>query len=148
MRGVLQLLYKPAWSITWRSASFSTKPLSVQVTLFGRATLSSQNTLRTSSWSSSMPLQKRNSARSFFWNVFRWFVSNFARLAALHNKKMGKDQPEHFGSLNVKESAAVVSVEGALISPSVLFLLKNKGLYILYTYSCDKQIKCVLYQEQ
>lgn len=65
--------------------------------------------------------------------------TNFARLIAALNNKLRRDQPKQFGPLTEEESAAVASLNKALISTPVLVLPKRKGWYTLNTNDCDEK---------
>lgn len=80
-------------------------------------------------------------------NVFRPFVSNFARLAAPFSKTLSRDQPKTFGHLHEKDGAKVASLKDALISSPVLALPRNEARYALDIDACDKQTGCVLLQK-
>lgn len=55
-------------------------------------------------------------------SVFRRFVPNFARIAASLNRKLRKDQPKEFGTLNDDERCAMKTLQEKLISPPILVL--------------------------
>lgn len=58
------------------------------------------------------------------------------------------NQPNQIRPIHKKESAATESLKEASITPVVLALPENSGLYTLYPNACDKQLGCVLLQEQ
>lgn len=81
-------------------------------------------------------------------NSSRRFASNFARLAALLNKKLGKDQPKPFIPVGSRESDAVASLKEAVISALVLDLPRKEERYTICADACDKRVWCVLLQTQ
>jgi len=81
-------------------------------------------------------------------NVFRRFVPNFARIAAPLNAKLRKGEPVSFGPFNDKEQEAFDTLKMRLISPPVIALPRGTGKYTVDTDACDRQVGCVLLQEQ
>ena len=81
-------------------------------------------------------------------NVFRRFVPNFARVAAPLNLMLQKGQPDKFDELTDEQKAAFNELKERLISPPILALPQPHGHYVLDTDACDKQVGCVLMQEQ
>lgn len=81
-------------------------------------------------------------------NLFRRFVPNFARIAALLNRKSEKGPTFHFGKLNETKIEALETLQYRLLSPPILALLRPNGRYTLDTDVCDKQAECVLLQEE
>lgn len=81
-------------------------------------------------------------------NVFTRIAPNFSILAAVPNNKLGKDQPKQFEPLDGEERAAVTLLKRFVIRSPVLALPRAKGWYRPNTDVCDKQIGCVLLQEQ
>ena len=81
-------------------------------------------------------------------NVFRRFVPNFARIAAPLNRKLRKGEPTVFGPLNEEEMGALEELKKRLIEPPILTLPRRDGRYTVDTDACDKQVGCVLLQEQ
>lgn len=60
-------------------------------------------------------------------NVFKRFVSSFARLAAALKNKLRKDQQKQFGLLEERESVSVASLKDVFISSPALALPRAKG---------------------
>lgn len=89
--------------------------------------------------------------KSFFklCSVFCWFVRSFARIVALLNKSLVKDQPfHHFDSLDEKEVQALLDLQDKLLSRLLLAIPILTRRYKLDTDICDTQIGCVLIQDQ
>lgn len=66
-------------------------------------------------------------------NMFRRFVSHFARITAPLNRMLRRDQPESFRPLDETEIAAVASLEKALVGQPVPTMPRSKGGYTLET---------------
>lgn len=81
-------------------------------------------------------------------NVFRRFVPNFARISSPLNAKLRKGEPSSFGDLDEKETEAFNILRDKLISPPVLALPNATGRYTVDTDACDRQVRCVLMQDQ
>lgn len=81
-------------------------------------------------------------------SVFRHFVPNFARLEAPLNKRLQKDQPVTFGTLNMEELASLNALKDALIVLPVQALPNPSELIALDTHTCDAEVGCVLLQIQ
>lgn len=83
-----------------------------------------------------------------FCNFFRRFVSSFARLAAPLKKKLRKNQPRTFRTLNEEELQSMQSLWSVLMSPPVFALRHSTGHLTLLTDECYVQVGYVLAQEQ
>lgn len=81
-------------------------------------------------------------------NIFRWFVSNFARPAAFLHKKLRKDRPKTFCRQNGKERATVVPLKVAFISLPVVALPRTNGRCTIDTDGRNKEMGCVLFHEK
>lgn len=81
-------------------------------------------------------------------NVIRRFVPSFARIVALLNKKLEKDQTFHFRRLKKSGIKVLESLQHQLLSPPIWSLLKPKRSYTLDCSTCDKQVGCMFLQEQ
>lgn len=88
--------------------------------------------------------------RSFFGlcNVFRRFVPNFSRIAALLNKKFRMKEPGQFQTRTAPEKNTVEQLKFQLASPIVLGLLQADGHLTIDTGTCDTQPECVLLEKQ
>lgn len=88
--------------------------------------------------------------RSFFGlcNVLRRFVETFAKISTPLNKKLQKYQPFTFGARNDEDTASRRTLQEKLTSPPVFTLPEPTGRYIFNTNACDKQVVCVILQEQ
>lgn len=80
--------------------------------------------------------------------VLRRFVPTSAGLTTPFNMELRKRQSKQFGLLDEMESAAVASLKRAIIITPALLLPRTEGQYTLDINACDKQIECVLFQEQ
>lgn len=80
--------------------------------------------------------------------VFRIFILNLARIAALLNRKLQKDQLEKFGLVNEKELTAMAAFLDKLISSPILALSHARGHHRLDIKACSVQAACVLLQQQ
>lgn len=81
-------------------------------------------------------------------HIFTWFVPIFARIADPFNKKLRKEEPTTFETLEETERLAFRALQEKLTSPPVLALPRFQGRYIIDTDACDKQIGCILLQQQ
>jgi len=81
-------------------------------------------------------------------NVYRRFVPNFARIAAPLNERLKKGQPTEFGPLSEEEQAAFKELRARLITPPILALPRSGLPMTVETDACDKQVGCVLLQDQ
>lgn len=81
-------------------------------------------------------------------NVFRPFVSNFARMTALLNEKLSKDHPRTYDRFPEDELNALRKLQDKLTSPPALALPRKDGGYTVNTDVCDHHIRCVLPQKR
>ena len=81
-------------------------------------------------------------------NVYRRFIQGFMKIAALLNKKTGKNQPYDFEILTDAEFAAFEELKRRLVSPPVLALPRYGRKYTLDTDACGHQVGCALLGEQ
>lgn len=81
-------------------------------------------------------------------NVFRRFVPNFARISAPLNEKLRKGELTSFETLTEEEQSTMKELQERLITTPVLDLPRTNGNYAVDTEACDRQIGCVLLQEQ
>lgn len=82
------------------------------------------------------------------WNICRWFVPNFARLAVPLDRQLRKEQHDTFCLLDETEITAVTSSKEAFINLQALPLPRTKQRYTVDTDAFDKHIVCVLHQDQ
>lgn len=80
--------------------------------------------------------------------VFRRFIPNFARMAALLNRKLWEDRLTPLERLAEDELLALRKLPQKLIVPPVLALPKLTGTSILDTDACDGQGSYVLLKKQ
>lgn len=81
-------------------------------------------------------------------NVFRRFVPNFARVAALLRRRMEKNKSYHFGRLNETAVETMETVKHRLLSLLILSPPRPDGRYTFDTDAHDKKFEVVLRQEQ
>lgn len=79
-------------------------------------------------------------------NVLFIFDLNFERIAAPLNSNLNKYQPTKFQLDHILQKKVYVLKE-KLKAPPVLELIMTKGLYVVYTDTCDKNFRCVLLKE-
>lgn len=79
-----------------------------------------------------------------FCNLFRWFVTIFARFSTPLNKMLRKDRPEKFGQLTQEETTAMRKLQEKLISSLALAIPGRNGKYVLDTDASNVQLRCVL----
>lgn len=81
-------------------------------------------------------------------NINRQLVLNFARVVAPVNEKLRKVQSCTFDTLSQEVSDALARVQETPLSTRELALPRSKGLWNLDTDACDKEVGCVLMQDQ
>ena len=80
-------------------------------------------------------------------NVYRRFVPNFSRIASPLTAKLEKGKDATFPTLTEEEENAFLTLKKKLASPPELALPQSGRTYIVDTDACDKQVGCVLLQE-
>lgn len=83
-----------------------------------------------------------------FFNVFRRFMPNFARLAAPLNRKVQKNQPTKFSTLTAEKADAMRELQNLLISPPVLIIDNTEAYFMLDTDTWHIYLACVLLQDK
>lgn len=81
-------------------------------------------------------------------NLYRRFVPEFSKKAALLNMKLCKEEPETLPTLTKPEIHSVDALKSTLASPNILVLPRANGHYILETGAGDTRVGCVLLQTQ
>lgn len=79
--------------------------------------------------------------------VFRWFVSNFARVAALLRRRLREGPLEPFDGFAVKEIKALGPLK-AKLGESLFALLRSQYPNTVDTDASDKEMGCVLLQKR
>lgn len=77
----------------------------------------------------------------------RQFVPNFSQMTALLNKRLKRGEQTTF-ELKDEERQTVEYMKEKLTTPAVLALPRSEGQLLIDTDACDKQVGCVLLQEQ
>lgn len=81
-------------------------------------------------------------------NIFRRFLANISRPAALLNKTLQKETPKSFPFLAVQGRHVVDGLKKTLTSPLILALPLVKGRRTLYTGTCNTEVGYVLLRQQ
>ena len=92
----------------------------------------------------------RTELRSFLGmcNVYRKFVSGFAKIAAPLTDMLRKGEPDTFDDLTEAQAHAFSQLKNALINPPILTLPRESAPYTLDVDACDSQLGACLQQEQ
>jgi RNase H-like domain found in reverse transcriptase/Integrase zinc binding domain len=113
----------------------------------GTLSVSEKNTraLRTAK-----PPSTQTELRSFIdlCNVYRRFVSGFAKIAAPLNALIRKGESPKLCELSEAQLLAFETLREKSLNPPVLTLPKAEGQFTLYTDASSNQIGCCLYQDQ
>jgi RNase H-like domain found in reverse transcriptase len=80
-------------------------------------------------------------------NVYRRFVSGFAKVAGPLNHLLKKGEGPKLGTLTKEQFLAFETLRDKLLQPPILALPRREGRYILDTDASDGQIGCCLNQE-
>lgn len=80
-------------------------------------------------------------------NVYRRFISKFARIAALLNTKLKRGELKQLHHLSTEETDALATLQQYLIAASALVLPYREGYLTLDSDSCHKQLGCVLMED-
>lgn len=77
-------------------------------------------------------------------SVFRRFVPNCIRIAALLNRKLEKNRRFRFGRLNETQIEGLEMLQHRLLSPQKLALIRTNESHVLAIGACGQHVGLVL----
>jgi hypothetical protein len=105
--------------------------------------------VNTDSLRSALPPITQTEFRSFLGlcNVYRRFVTGFAKIAGPLNHLLKKCEGQKLGPLTKEQLLTFEDLSEKLLKPPILALPGREGRYVLHTDASDGQIGCFLSQE-
>ena len=147
VQDVLNILQRAGISLKLKKCNFFTKAVDYlgHVIKPGRLEVATKNTAAVEGFREP---ETQTQLRSFLGlcNVYRRFVSNFARVSAPLNKLLKKEQSPKLEPFTDDEWKAFHKLKEALASPPVLRLPRENLLFSVDTDACEYQIGCALMQ--
>jgi RNase H-like domain found in reverse transcriptase len=94
------------------------------------------------------PPTTQSELRSFLGlcNVYRRFISGFAKIAAPLNALLRKGESPQLGVLSKEQLQSFDTLREKLLNPPILALPRKEGLFTMDTDASNEQIGCCLFQ--
>jgi Reverse transcriptase (RNA-dependent DNA polymerase)/RNase H-like domain found in reverse transcriptase len=145
---VLHLLYRADLSLNLKKCHFFKSEVSYVGHFIGPGTLSVSEK-NTRAFRTAKPPTTQTELRSFLGlcNVYRRFVSGFAKISAPLNDVMRKGESPQLGELTEFQRSSFETLRDCLLNHPILALPRTEGQFTLDTDASSDQIGCCLFQE-
>ena len=146
---VLHRLYSAGLSLNLKKCKFFQESVDYlgHVIRPGKLAVAEKNT---KALQTARPPTTQSELRSFLGlcNVYRRFISGFAKIASPLNALLRKGESPQLGVLSKEQLQSFDTLRAKLLNPPILALPRKEGMFTLDTDASNEQIGCCLFQTQ